>query len=137
MLLVRFRQLSRCPGVSTSSIFTSHSSFFTLSTFAKDRQLVQAQRVSLLLGSALGPSFRSRSLPEHLSKSRSFPFLSLILEAMIAQAAATRHQPSPFSPYPNRGRKCAPHAPHTPGSIYLVSSTYLSYCPPMSLWSSF
>ncbi|CAI7599057.1 unnamed protein product [Penicillium viridicatum] len=36
----------------------------------------------------------------------------------MAQAASTRHQPSPFSPYPNRGRKCAPHALHTPSSIY-------------------
>lgn len=126
MLLVRFRQLSRCPGVSTTSIFTSHHSFFSFSTFAKDRQLVQAKRVSLLLGSALSPSFRSRSLLEHLSKSRSFPFLSFILKTTMAQAASTRHQPSPLSPYPNRGRKCAPHALHTPSSIYPVSSIHLS-----------
>ncbi|KAJ6149479.1 hypothetical protein N7471_000678 [Penicillium samsonianum] len=36
---------------------------------------------------------------------------------MIAQAA-TRHQPSPFSPHSNRGRKYAPCTPHTPDSIY-------------------
>ncbi|KAJ5823218.1 hypothetical protein N7447_005558 [Penicillium robsamsonii] len=36
---------------------------------------------------------------------------------MIAQAA-TRHQPSPFSPHTNRGRKYAPHTPHTLESVY-------------------
>ncbi|KAJ5504326.1 hypothetical protein N7463_007200 [Penicillium fimorum] len=53
---------------------------------------------------------------------------------MIAQST-TRHQPSPFSPHPNRGRKSALHTPHTLESVYsstmspLASNRpYLSNC---------
>ncbi|CAG8876445.1 unnamed protein product [Penicillium nalgiovense] len=44
---------------------------------------------------------------------------------MIAQAA-TRHQSSPFSPHPNRGRKYAPSTPHPPGSIYPSAMSQLA-----------
>ncbi|KAJ5272256.1 hypothetical protein N7524_005525 [Penicillium chrysogenum] len=48
---------------------------------------------------------------------------------MIAQAA-TRHQSSPFSPHPNRGRKYAPSTPHPPDSVYPSAMSQLASTTP-------
>ncbi|KAJ5375006.1 hypothetical protein N7517_007012, partial [Penicillium concentricum] len=117
--------------------FTSVTLYFILyfSTLAKDRQLVQVP--TLVCYQAL-PEARPFALAllllDDLPESRSPSFLSFIIENMIAQAA-TRHQPSPFSPHPNRGRKCVPYTPHTPESVY--SSPMSPFASNMPYFSDF